>query len=271
MRPWKILLVDDYDLYRDPVEKRLRLEKYDVVTAGTADEARSILEGPQPVDLAILDLRLNDEDPQDVSGLELALGPARDIPHIVVTMHDETAMREIFQVLANRGYSRTPDMVMKYGANEGLNRLLSLVREKLVPPVFIAHGHSDVRLTVRERVKRVGLHPVTLAEEPIGGQTVIEQLEKEAGRAHYAVVVITGDDRGGPRDAPVKRLKPRGRENVIFELGFFVAALGRRRVLALVEPGVEILSNFLGVRYIELDSRGEWKDRLEEELQRALL
>src|SRR5207302_10645820 len=56
------------------------------------------------------------------------------------------------------------------------------------------------------------------------------------------------------------------RQNVIFELGFFLGRLGSRRVRALVTPGVEIPSDVHGMLYIEKDDRGRWKDVLTREL-----
>lgn len=57
------------------------------------------------------------------------------------------------------------------------------------------------------------------------------------------------------------------RQNVIFELGFFIGALGPDKVAALVADDVELPSDFDGVVYIPLE--GDWRTRLARELQAA--
>jgi predicted nucleotide-binding protein len=76
---------------------------------------------------------------------------------------------------------------------------------------------------------------------------------------------MTPDDHGGIAGATTN---PRARQNVIFELGFFIGRLGPERVVALVKAGVERPSDFDGVIYISLDDRG-WQNDLGRELTAA--
>jgi predicted nucleotide-binding protein len=46
------------------------------------------------------------------------------------------------------------------------------------------------------------------------------------------VVLLTPDDVGALNDGK-QEIKPRARQNVIFELGFFIGKLGRQNVCAL--------------------------------------
>lgn len=81
-------------------------------------------------------------------------------------------------------------------------------------------------------------------------------------------MLLTADDEGrllGGQDHP----QPRARQNVIFELGYFIGRLSRRYVCALYERGVEIPSDFQGVRYIEFDPDGSWKELVRQELRAA--
>lgn len=48
-------------------------------------------------------------------------------------------------------------------------------------------------------------------------------------------------------------LKPRMRQNVVLELGYFAGKIGRNRVCALVMGEIEIPSDYSGVVYIPLD------------------
>jgi predicted nucleotide-binding protein len=98
--------------------------------------------------------------------------------------------------------------------------------------------------------------------------TIIEKLEANSTDVGFAIAILTGDDVGYPKDVPAKLL-PRARQNVILELGFFMAKISRGRVFALYEDGVELPSDFQGVVYTKLDSSGAWKYKLGKELRYA--
>ena len=61
----------------------------------------------------------------------------------------------------------------------------------------------------------------------------------------------------------------RARQNVIFELGFFIGKLGRNRVLVLYqeEENFEMPSDYSGVLYTPYDSSGRWQFDLIKELK----
>lgn len=82
-------------------------------------------------------------------------------------------------------------------------------------------------------------------------------------------MLLTPDDRGGTNDAPYEGQKLRARQNVILELGFFMGSLGRGRVCALYQEGVEIPSDYHGVAFISIDPAGAWKFLLAKELKAA--
>jgi len=82
-----------------------------------------------------------------------------------------------------------------------------------------------------------------------------------------AVVLLTADDLG--RAGAADKDQPRARQNVIFEAGYFVAKLGRDRVVLLHEAGVELPSDLSGVVYEPLDAAGNWRHQLGKELRAA--
>jgi len=96
-------------------------------------------------------------------------------------------------------------------------------------------------------------------------------IEKFEGHAvvGYAIVLLTGDDRGGLADADPVTYRLRGRQNVILELGYFLGTLRRRNVAVLYEEGVEIPSDYEGVAYIPLDRGGAWRLLLAREMKAA--
>jgi len=136
-------------------------------------------------------------------------------------------------------------------------------------PIFIVHGSDTSRA---ERVARLvgnatGRGTIILREQPSLGQTLIEKFEQHATAACYAVVILTPDDEGGRHGQNARN--PRGRQNVIFEMGYFYGILGRSRVSVLLYRGVEKPSDVDGVAYIDFDDHGAWKIELLRELQHA--
>jgi predicted nucleotide-binding protein len=144
--------------------------------------------------------------------------------------------------------------------------------------VFIVHGHDDgTKTEVALLLRTAGDHPVTILHDKANqGRTLIEKFEDHADEAAYAVVILTADDIGAPRpaqeeDLNIETLKFRGRQNVVFEMGFFFGALGRRRTAVLYEEGIELPSDINGLVYIPLDDGGVWRYLLVKELRAAKL
>ena len=134
--------------------------------------------------------------------------------------------------------------------------------------IFVVHGRdtateSQTQLLVE---RTTGRTTVVLHEQVTGGRTVIEQIERHGSSAGYAIILLTGDDEGGLRGG---EMRPRARQNVVLELGYFWGLLGRNRVAVLVEDGVELPSDVGGIHYIAIDAGGGWKTKLVLELQDA--
>ena len=133
--------------------------------------------------------------------------------------------------------------------------------------VFIVHGHDEgPREAVARFLMQLDFEPVILHERPNRGRTVITKFQEEAADVGFAVVLMTPDDSGGKSgDAP----KARARQNVVFELGYFIGALGPERVVALVRGEIERPSDFEGVVYVKYDASGGWKQQMGRELETA--
>jgi len=95
----------------------------------------------------------------------------------------------------------------------------------------------------------------------------IEKLEYYTD-VDFAVVLLTPDDIGALLDDK-ENLKPRARQNVIFELGYMTAKLGRSNVCALLKDSVEKPTDYDGVLYIPMDNNGAWKQTIVRELKAA--
>lgn len=135
--------------------------------------------------------------------------------------------------------------------------------------VFIVHGHDEgAKHSVARFIERLGITPVILQEQINRGMTVIEKFEDFASRAGFAVVVITPDDVGYPVGKEELK-KKRARQNVILELGYFAASLGRNKTLVLTKGDVEMPSDIMGLVYESMDTGEGWKVRLARELKAA--
>jgi predicted nucleotide-binding protein len=135
--------------------------------------------------------------------------------------------------------------------------------------VFLVHGHDERAIHETARfLEKLSVEVVILRDQPNSGRTIIEKFVDFAN-VGFAVVLLTGDDRGGSiLDAPELH-KPRARQNVILELGFFLGRLSRKRVCVLYQSEVEIPSDYSGVLYVPFDANGGWKIALAKEMKEA--
>lgn len=134
--------------------------------------------------------------------------------------------------------------------------------------VFVIHGHDEsARETVARFLEKLELEPIILHEQPNKGRTIIEKFEDYAD-VGFAVVLLTRDDVGAVKDRKAD-LRPRARQNVVFEFGYFIGRLGRGRVCALVKGDIERPSDSDGILYVPLDDNDGWKMRILKELKAA--
>ena len=125
--------------------------------------------------------------------------------------------------------------------------------------VFIIYGHDESALNDLERLLRKwGLEPIILSQQPNDGFTLIEKLEKYTEEVCCAIALVTPDDIGYKRGFEDAK-KPRARQNVIFEFGLLVGKLGRKAVIVLREKtdNFEFLSDVDGVVYIQYEEKVE--------------
>jgi len=154
-------------------------------------------------------------------------------------------------------------------SNEETEIVLTEKRIKLSnKKVFVVHGHdNEAKETVSRFIEKIDLKAIVLHEQPNEGLTIVEKFEQHADVA-FAVVLLTPDDIGAPANEP-DNVQKRARQNVVLELGYFLASLGRKRVCALYKGNIEIPSDYQGVLYVEMDNAGAWKNKLAQEFVRA--
>lgn len=133
--------------------------------------------------------------------------------------------------------------------------------------VFVVHGQSKAaRTAVVSFLESIGLVGIVLHDQPNMGRHLLTKFIKEAELVTFAVVLMTDDDVGSLKGGT---LAPRARQNVILELGYFLAHLGQAKVCALITPGLETPSDFDGIVYIRMLNDLRWQQELKRELLAA--
>jgi len=120
--------------------------------------------------------------------------------------------------------------------------------------VFIVHGHDMGTLHELGRLLKdeFNLMPVVLSEQPsVGLDTIISKFERLASSCFCAIILLTPDDKVEKDDTS------RARQNVIFELGYFLGMLrtpNKRKIIILKKGNVEIPSDISGVLYCQFQN-----------------
>jgi predicted nucleotide-binding protein len=128
--------------------------------------------------------------------------------------------------------------------NEDNLRFDFLFRRKRV---FIIHGHDQVNLDkLQTMLYKLNLEPVIMKDNHVfASYTIIEKFEKLGSKCKFAIAICTPDD--NVSNSTISNAYYQPRPNVIYEIGWFSAKIGRRRVVLLVKNGTSIFSDFQGV------------------------
>ena len=260
----KILFVDDDIFLGSSYVYALRDEGYEVVESPSVDSALSLARG-RDFDAVILDIMLphgkffNEFETQGgfKTGLALARELRNTLPEakiLALTMSTDPEVEEWFTNDESVAYANKRDV-----RPQDLPRLVkNLVEGRKSPRVFVVHGRDSQVLSALTTFLSRNLsiaHPIVLAEKPSKGRTIIEKFEHYARNVDIVFVLATPDDFGrlaGRHDQ--ERQRPR--QNVVFELGFFLGALKRSsgRVILLHMGDIELPSDISGVVYIDIST-----------------
>lgn len=110
-------------------------------------------------------------------------------------------------------------------------------------------------------------HNVIVLEELAnsGSSTIIEKLENYSD-VDKAIIILSGDDEIKPYRCKKPERYPR--QNVVFELGYFVGKIGRKNVIVITDSKdrLKLLSDFV-VCYIKYSpTNTKWRKELLKEL-----
>jgi len=126
--------------------------------------------------------------------------------------------------------------------------------------VLLVHGRDHLARDVTIKfLEKLGITSILLHEHIRGEKTIIEKIEENLNIG-FAIILYTPTG---------LELKPRAQQHIVFEHGYLIAKLGRRKVCALIKSNVETPLQCNGVIYIPLDVPNTWHQTLANELTRA--
>ncbi len=152
----------------------------------------------------------------------------------------------------NQSSNSGNNYIMKTPADtyeSGRNTIQNMVEKGL--KIFIVHGHNKTAVLELKNYVQNTLklpEPIVLAEKPSRGLTIIEKFEEYSKEVGVVFILMTPDDFTNDQ-------KSRARQNVIFELGYFMGKLGRKsgKIILLLEGELELPSDISGIVYIHID------------------
>ena len=141
----------------------------------------------------------------------------------------------------------------------------AMVEERNMKQVFVVYGHDKLMKMEVESFLKDDLHldVIALDEQPNQNRTIIEKFEHYSKNAGFAVILMSPDDTMEIDGMIYKQ----ARQNVVLEMGYFMAKLGRYNVSILLKEGVEKPSDISGI--LHLPFSGNWKYELQRELKAA--
>ncbi|PVX24871.1 MAG: hypothetical protein CW691_06225 [Candidatus Bathyarchaeum sp.] len=180
----------------------------------------------------------------------------------------------------NSGFSKAEQAKLREVTNES-NSLLRKVKLLLTPPasdarlnnqvrsnkIFLVHGNdTEMKNDATQTLQKLELDPIILHETKNNQQTLIEKIT-EHNHVSFAVVLLSPDDLAYPKEKTPNEAKQQAKQNVIFELGYFLGRLGKQNVVAIYrkKKDFEVPNQYNGVLWIEYKTG--WYFKLIKQLQ----
>lgn len=301
MKKKKILIIDDQKKEFDPIKNWLnkiypvlpeeylemaRAADYNCGGEGIEEYVKRLIQkNYQDIGLILCDIVYGEgEDPlwgcniiKSIREIELTESPywASLVPIIAFTQFADDNLigvsRDGADIVISKPKNETDRRLLRDMMDSQINKFEKYINmtKKDRKKVFIIHGHDgEAKANLELFLRRLDLEAIVLHKQANGGDTIIEKIEHHTD-VGYAVVLYTDCDLG--RGKNETNLKPRARQNVVFEHGYLMSKLGRKKVCALVGKDkdgniVERPGDMSGVVYIPLDDEGAWKMKLVKEL-----
>ncbi len=266
-RKKKILFADDDIFRRQPFIEILENDGYNVFTTRSGRETlKTVINHRGKFDMVVLDIMMprestNEKDP--TIGYRTGLWVAQELKkrygNIKLMGFSALGDRDVVQWFKKYGvdYIRKPAL-----HSEVLGKISRAIygRSSRRLKAFIVHGHNESTLT--DLLGIIGADdrfdsPVVLRDRPNLGRTIVEKFEDEAEQVDLVFVLLTPDDIAYSKRTPNQERR-RSRQNVIFELGYFLGKFQRTsgRIILCYKGILELPSDISGVIYIDISKGG---------------
>lgn len=265
-----ILLVENERDHSGPVRNDLKVfGGFEVYLAETVRQALRLAKQYRTLRFVAMDLGLPDVRggrPDRLAGLGLLRELTQILPKAKIYIKSGMALpREATEFI--QGYSKS---VVRAGGAWDPTEIVDMAKiaysqDGMQPSIFIVHGHNSDALEALITLVRDDLRlgkPVVIKNEPGSGRVTIEKFEKYAKRADLVFALLT------PDDATEEGL--RARQNVIFEIGYFAAALGRKsgRLILLHHQRTQKPSDMEGILTVDITAGvRQAADKIRDELK----
>jgi CheY-like chemotaxis protein len=280
----RIFIVDD-DLSMDVLGDSLRYRGHEVERIASAQKTLDRIGELAGADIIILDIIMAWPDGRiatglagpSTAGMEVLLEIRKrnvGVPIIVYSATQDAAVIKAIDEIPNCSFiSKWEGRSLKEFILH-VHRALGLADKSIGAQSFIVHGHDETAKLALKNFLQNTLNfpePIILHEQPNWGRTIIEKFEDCAAMSALVFVLLTPDDpiATGNESDDAKR---RARQNVIFEMGYFLGTLGRRsgRVVLLHRGPIDLPSDISGVIYVDISGGIEAAgERLRKEVAHA--
>ncbi len=262
----KVVLIDD-DYATELIVQRLAHRGYEAQRIGSADAAIASIPDIVSADLVILDVimaRPSSSDFTKITGdMETGMEILRKVreakpalPVIVFSATTDQDLIESVSQIPNTEFLSKWETPSLRDVIQRVDRRLGRSQAHTAQKCLIVHGHDDAEKLALKNYLQNTLklsEPLILHELPNLGRTIIEKFEDVASETDLVFVLLTPDDIMAP-DRSSNDEKRRARQNVIFELGYFLGVLGRLsgQVLLLHKGDLDLPSDISGVIYVDI-------------------
>jgi len=285
MKAKRITIIDDDFSMAEMLREHLKDRGHRVILYKTPEAACSALDRIATSDIVVIDAAMKTPPGLRKVGMRGALGTGFTIARELIArkrtiriivwsnlgpehFQHELAEHPEFAFVCKSGLTSQAEISRRF------DQLLTKSRKAAIR-TFLVHGHDRVNMLELKNYLQNKLRvpqPIILHEQEDLGRTIIEKFEESAAGVDLVFVLLTPDDPPAG-SARTNRAKRRARQNVIFEMGYFLGALGRRsgRVLLLHKGPIELPTDISGIVYIDIshgiEAAGE---RIRRELSHVL-
>lgn len=261
-----VLFVEDEAYLRAEFPAALRNAGYDVLVAPDPDEACQLISQEDCIDALVTDVQMRLAPGTQLSqiqtrggqwaGVALADVFRRRFPDVPIVFWTSGASLELRRETDRFPQTSLVGKDQEQGWRLVMEELARWLHQGTVtrPRIFLVHGHDhDLLKSVSKLITNDFKlpTPVILRDQASSALTLIEKFERDVLQADLVIAMLTPDDEVVYSDG---RRAHRARQNVIFEIGFFMGKLGRHkgRIVILHRGQVELPSDIHGIVTIDV-------------------